>query len=80
MRQLNNKQVVRNGPRALVCSRRVAEWERGKEALTDGTENEQCEDADDPPIIVPQYSRSPRADDVADNKLDDTQRERDTHT
>jgi hypothetical protein len=36
------------------------------------------EDADDPPIIVPQYSRSPCADDVADNKLDDTQRE-ETH-
>jgi len=51
---------------------------KGKEALTDGAEDEQCEDADDPPIVVPQYSRSPRADDVADNKLDDTQRE-ETH-
>jgi hypothetical protein len=75
MRQLNNKRSGER-PRALVCSRGVAEWERGKkEALTYGAEDEQCEDADDPPIIVPQYSRSPRADDVADNKLDDTQRE-----
>ncbi len=76
MRQLNNKgSGTAPGPRLLPRRRRVG---KGKEALTDGAEDEQCEDADDPPIVVPQYSRSPRADDVADNKLDDTQRE-ETH-
>jgi len=52
----------------------MANWVEEKPRLTDSAEDEQREGGDDPPIVIPQHSRSPRAYDIADDILDTTKR------